>query len=299
MPLDQLRHENILSSALLTNLSISVFSGVRVDPKVAKEVAERNDTDAADTGKFQKQIISRHSLKGIDKVAGFARAAHYEMTLPWSDLGQRLLSAAGFLAYGSRMASLREQFDDEVDAFIKVYPDLIEQAKTRLNGLFDENDYPSISGMRARFEFDYRFSPIPAAGNWFIEGLEADMDELRSKLNDQVDSTVQAAVRDVWQRIADQAERVNERLVNYEVDPATGKVIGSVFRDSLIENLQELVDMLPALNVTQDPELDLVTSELKAVTRYSAKALRADSDFRKDAASRAKAVFEKARAILA
>lgn len=298
MPLDELAHTSILSHAMLATLSISVFSGQRIDRKATNEVAENHGTVASDTGRFSKNIISKHSLEPIQKLAGVARTTHYEHTLPWSDIGPRLLSAKGFRTYAARMAELREKFEKEVDDFIRVYPTLIEQARTRLNTLFDEADYPTVSGMRARFEFAYHFSPLPDAGNWFIDGIGDEMRELRSSVNDHVDQRVREAVRDVWSRVADHTKHIHDRLTNYSVNPETGKVEGSVFRDSLIGNLKDLVELLPSLNVTNDPELDTIVADLRGITRYSAAALRADKDFRVDAAKRAKAVFDKAALIL-
>lgn len=298
MPLDNLTASSILSAGMLATLNISTFSGVRVDRDVTEKVAADAGTDANDTGKFNKQIIGKHSLEAIHKVATAARTTHYQLTLPWSDAGQRLLSAKGFRHYVSALGTLQQQFQDEVEAFIKVYPDLIEKARSRLNTLFNEADYPSIAGMRARFEFGFRFSPVPSSGNWFLDGLNEEMDKLRASVESHVDDTVRAAVRDVYNRVADQARHVHDRLTNYEVDPETGKVIGSVFRDSLIDNLKELVELLPSLNITSDPELDEIGAELRQITRYSAKALRADTGFRREAAERAKKVFDRASMIL-
>ena len=298
MPLDELSHTEILRHAMLATLNISVFTGQRVDKSATEDVAEKHGTVAADTGKFSKAIISKHSLETIQKVAGMARTEHYRLTLPWSDVGSRLLSAKGFFSYNTRMGELRDQFDKEVDAFIQVYPQLIEQAKARLNTLFNPDDYPSIAGMRARFHFGYNFAPLPDSGNWFLDGLDEQMRELRSMVNDHVDGRVREAVRDVWRRVADHCQHVHERLMAYEIDPETGKASG-VFRDSLVGNLRELVELLPSLNITSDPELDEITAELKLITRYSAGALRADKDFRMDAAKRAKEVFDKAAIVLA
>lgn len=298
MPLDDLTHDMITKRVMLVTLNISVFTGVRTDKNVTEKIAEENGTVAADTGKFAKQIVGKHSLEAINKVATAARTDHYMLTLPWSDVGQRLLSATGFLGYTSKLAKHQQDFGAAVDDFIAAYPQIIEQARARLNNLFDEADYPSAAEMRRRFEFDFRFMPMPTTNNWFVEGIEADMERMRSRVDEHVNRTVREAVRDVWQRVAQHATHVHEKLTNYEVDPETGKVVGSIFRDSLIENLRELTELLPSLNVTNDPELDDIALQLREITRFSAKALRADTGFRRDAAAKAKSVMEKAALIL-
>ena len=54
----------------------------------------------------------------------------------------------------------------------------------------------------------------------------------------------------------------------------------SAFRDSLIENVRELVDVLPLLNITDDPAVNAVLAGLDSIGRVD------PSDLRKDAALR-------------
>lgn len=294
MPLDDVSVSSITNHVMLVTLSISVFSGEKIDQGVAEEVASNHGAKASDVGRFNKQIISKTALENIRKVATAARMHHYSVTLPWSDVGQRLLGVQGYLPYMVQMQKLKDQFDEEVDRFVDIYPTLIDEARTRLNTLFDPDQYPPVSELRRRFTFDFAVLPLPDSRNWFLDIAADEMANLKRLADERVDQAVKEAVSDVYRRVMDHAKRVHEKLTNYEVDPETGKVIGSIFRDSLIENLKGLVDLLPSLNVTKDPELDALAIQMKEITRYSAKALRADAGFRKDAADKAQAIYDRA-----
>lgn len=276
------------NKVMLAGLTISVFSGEKVDRKVSEEVANSHNTTAAKAGKFSKRIINKVALEGIDAVAGRARALHYERTLPWSDNAGRLLSITGFLDYTSEMGMLRSKFFAEVERFIQLYPRMIEEAKTRLNGMFDVNDYPDISGMHDRFAFDINISPLPSGNTWFLDMAEEEMAILRASVDQRCENGIKEAIADVYGQVADVCKLMHEKLVSYEVDPKTGKVAGGVFRDSLVQNVAKLADLLPSLNLTDDPQLNKIGERMRnELCKFDAAALRAEPDFRNATASAA------------
>ena len=65
------------------------------------------------------------------------------------------------------------------------------------------------------------------------------------------------AQRDLYRRLGEAVERVGERLREDE----NGKPL--VFRDSLIENIRELVDVVPRLNIFADDDLTMLCREVK------------------------------------
>jgi hypothetical protein len=67
-----------------------------------------------------------------------------------------------------------------------------------------------------------------------------------------------------------------------------------VFRDSLVGNIEQLVDMLPGLNVLNDPDLDAIGKEVKArLLGYDLKDLRKKPAVRSAAAREAQEIMDK------
>lgn len=281
------------SKIMLVDLSISVFGGVKVDRKVTEDVAIAAGSDKSDSGKYGKFIISKHALASIQKVSSTARTLHADMTLPWDNGGARLLSVTGYFPYLEAIKTIRDMFYKEVDLFIKVYPNLIEQAKTRLNGMFRQEDYPPIDELRERFKLEVKITPMPNTQNWLLDLAEEEMVTIRKAAEEQIDANMKEAVADVFRRIGTVTEKMVSGLNRYEVDPETGKTI-STFRDSLVENVREMVASLPMLNITGDETLsDLARTMNDKLCKMDADALRRDPDIRKQTAEAAQEIFDK------
>ena len=284
---------DLSSKVMLINLSISVFSGEKVDKAVSDDVAAQHNTTARDAGRFSKQIIGKHSLEAIKGHAGAARLLHYQRTLPWSDLGGRLLSVAGYMDYCNAMRQVQAAFTHEVDRFIDAYPSLIEDARTRLNGMFNIDDYPAVSALRERFSFEVGASPLPSGKNWFLDMADGEMEALRRHADQRLAHSIDEAVRDTYRRVADVTSKMAHKLNEY--DPKEKK---GIFRDSLVENIRELAGLLPVLNITDDPRLSQLGRDLAQLTKHSATALREDHVFREEAATRAQQVYEMASSFM-
>ena len=50
-----------------------------------------------------------------------------------------------------RSESSKQLFARSVDEFLEIYPSYIEQVRPELNGLFREEDYPSVEKLRRKF----------------------------------------------------------------------------------------------------------------------------------------------------
>jgi hypothetical protein len=64
------------------------------------------------------------------------------------------------------------------------------------------------------------------------------------------------------------------------------------FRDSIVTNLVKLVDVMPRLNVTADPDLDRLTSQVKASLLVDPAELRKSEDVRTQTAKAAARIAE-------
>ena len=293
-------HFQLSDRALLASATISLFSGEKVDKRVAEEVARNHNTTASDAGRFNKAIISKKALEPIKKIAGDIRAAHARRTLPWLNTGERLLPLAGYEQYGEEIAGLRAAFEREVENFISLYPTLIEDARRRLNGMFDEADYPPVSELRDRFQIELKIMPLPNTRSWITDEIKAVLgaqaEELREAAEERLQVAVQDATKDIFTRIAAVTGHMATKLKGYNPD-TEGRPEG-VFRDSLVENVRELYALLPALNFTGDPQLEALRAEMHALTHHDADTLRADAAFRSETAEAADAIYQKAMALL-
>ena len=239
---------NALSArAMLAGLTIAQWSGRKLDRQVTDET-NRAHGAAADAGRFNKSLVSRDALAEIVSIANGARKEHYARTLPWHDDGNRILSASGYQAYTAAMRALRIKFDDAVYMFLRDYPSFVVNARARLNGMFHESDYPDASEIATRFRFRTDLWPMPDAADFRVDVGDDAAAAIRADITARTEAAVDAAMRDVFTRVSDAVGRMAEKLSatreTHKGDAA------AIFRDSLVENVRELVNLLPSLNIS-------------------------------------------------
>ena len=131
----QIPEPSLSSRAMLCSLSISMWSARKHDRDASEEIAVRHGAQA-DSGRYHKVLLPKQALTEIQKVVSEARQEHYFMTLPWDDDGYRVLPAAVYMDHVEKMRGLSNQFTAAVETLTRQFSALVEQAKTRLGGLF-------------------------------------------------------------------------------------------------------------------------------------------------------------------
>lgn len=265
-------------SAMLVSINISQWTARRHDKSVSAEVDTAHG--AKDGGRYNKLLIRKDALDPIEKVAGAARAYLYKVTFPWGDNGDRLLPAALFLDFAQTMQQFRNEFESRTREFVAEYPTLKEEARTRLGTLYDAADYPS--DVRSKFVFNSpSVTPVPSAADFrvdlsadYVESIKRDITE---RMNERQDSTR----KECWNRLRTHVSTLADRLGNDK----------SKLFDSLITNPQEFLAILPAMNLTADPELTRVGAELQEML-IPIERLRKNKYLRDDIAVKARALLQ-------
>ncbi len=278
----------LANKAMLASLKIKQWSGRKLDKEVTAET-NRDHGAAADAGRYNKLLIGREALAPIVAIANRARSEHYARTLAWADDGARILSAVGYLPYMETMRGLRIEFDAATAVFVASYERHVEEAKTRLNGMFKAADYDSVDAMAKRFGFDKKILPMPSAADFRVDIGDAEADRIRADIEADMNAAVTEAMRDVFQRVADCVKHMAEKLAeSRQTDKGAAPAI---FRDSLVENVRELVALLPSLNITGDAVLGQIADRMGALCKYDASALRDDKGARDEVAKAAASIL--------
>lgn len=240
------RHNSIASRAMLSSLRISAWGATRTDQRVTQEVAQRHNVDAKRAGKYYKHAIDPKTVEyaAIYTVIGAMRARHYYWTLPWAADGSRILPAANFEKYSADMRLLRAEFDRAVAEFCKAFPRLVHAARAELGSLFDQQDYPD--DVAGRYRVEISIMPLPDAQDFRVDLPDEAIDEIRANIQKEMEATAREAMREPFNRLFERVHHIVDRLS----DPK------AVFRDSMIEGLRELIDVLPGLNITNDDNLN-------------------------------------------
>lgn len=269
--------------AMIVRLSISCWTARRFDAKVSQKVAA-DYAVATEVGRYNKVLIAKEAIQIITQAVSAIRTFHYENTLPWDDGGGRILPSKNFMTYSKEMRKFKQRFDDAVVEFIGNYDDYRKEARQRLNGMFREADYPGRREIGRKFGFSTDIDPIPNAEDFRVTLQSKDEARIRKQLEERVEERVVAATKDLFVRLSDVVKKFAEKLADKD----------AIFRDSLVENVVELVNLLPKLNVANDPELEKLRKEvLKKVCAFEPATLRESDKMRSKAADDAKAILAK------
>lgn len=282
---------DLSSRAMLAQLSVKQWTGRKLDKRITQEVNASHGA-SADAGRYNKVLIARDALSEIAAIVGAARADHVKWSLPWMQDGTRIMPADAFTRYSAIMQSHRESFEREVAAFIAAYPTFVDDARERLNGMFDPSDYPSPDDIKSRFAWSVTVLPMPSADDFRVDIGAEHVERLKSEMAKTMQNAVETAMGDAWERLHRVVTAMAEKLAAYTPKTDTDRASG-VFRDSLVENVRDLVDVLPALNMTGDADLAAMVDKARAkLTRHDAATLRDDGVARLEVQEAAQAIAD-------
>lgn len=269
---------SIASSAVLIDLSISCWTGRKLDKRASNDVTAQNNAAKGVANVHKKLLGDCAELDAVQKFAANARNAHYAMTMPWSDLGMRLCPTTKYIdtnGYERTMTGLQTEFFRLTEAFLNAYDWEIQNSQLKLGSLFNAEEYPSRDSLASKFKFRFVAIPLPDAGDWRLDiGNEAAA-SMREQYEKFYGEQLTKAMNDVWERAHEALTKMSERL-DY-ADDTTKKV----FRDTLVTNVQEIVDLLGSMNITDDPAMADAHRRLDAAMQgITPDALREDAYLR-------------------
>lgn len=275
---------NLSDKAILTTLSISQWSARKFDKRETQELALRHGT-ATEVARVNKSLLpSSDELDKVHKYTNAVRWDFYDRTLPWAQEGMWIIRADAYMDFAAKMRDHMYLWRQMVGDFVTVYPQLVQDARVKLNGLYKDDDYPGPDDMARRFGIDIAFTPVPSADDWRIQLADYEMEELRQQVMKQVHAGEGMAMKDAWRKVYEVVSKAEERLSKPD----------AVFRDSLVENAKDLCKILPSLNLTDDPNLERMRQTIEgSLCGYSADTLRTFPDVRADAADKLKEIMDK------
>lgn len=238
--------------AITVNLCINAWSARKHDKKITAEVEDQHQ--AKDAGRYNKLLIAKEEMQKIQKATSAARTFHYENTLPWSNNGDRLLPAANYFDYVKKMQELKNDFETAVNVFLNNYDTVIEDAKIRLNGMFNAVDYPTKNEIGNKFGFKTDFFPLPET-DFRISIGQAEINVLKMGMENAYNDRLRNAMQDIKTRIKEQLEHMKVKLSEKD----------AIFKNSLFDNLRDIINLMPKLNITGDMQVTEICNDMQTL----------------------------------
>lgn len=253
---------SIQNKALLADLSISIWTNRLRDKEETAATIERHGA-VAKAASVTKSLIDDSALKPIRSAAREAYQEFTTLTLPWTDRGPRILPTAIFTETQNTLIKHRDAFEREVSTFLGNLPTLLADAPNRLGTLYRPEDMPPAEKIRSSFAFDWDFSPIPDGRDFRVDLSEHERAQLTAEFEQRFPAKLTRANRDLWERAYTTISHLADRLTKYK--PAEGDAKAEhPFRESTITHVRELAELLPKLNVLDDPALNQLALDMQA-----------------------------------
>ena len=284
--------EGILQKkAMLITFSASQYTGRKKDNR-ARDAVSAEFGNVPDVGNYVKQSIPKERLKDIQRNINDFRTYLYLHTSPWNHKGDLLLSTALYQGVTEKARECKETHAELVKTFLDNYQDYIQEARGQLNGLFDMADYPDAWRLERKFSFDVHFSPVPASDHLKIDLAQDEIDKMQADIVNRNQSNLDAAMADVWEKVFNSVKALSEKMKKERQDK-TGQDVAPIFRDSIIENIRQLVDILPGLNIAGDPGLEKARIELEnELAGIDPAELRESKESRQEVAEKADEILD-------
>ena len=121
---------------------------------------------------------------------------------------------------------------------------------------FVGSDYPSSwANMKSEFCIRVEHSPVPKAGEFAIKGIAAKaVSDMRAEMESRVNKNVEEAMQNTWFELLAPVQDLASKLANKDA---------KIYRDSLVDNLKDIVARIPALNLTGDNRLTRAAAQIK------------------------------------
>ena len=240
--------------SVLVSLNISNWDANRQDKRVSNDVAEANGVTDKRLCRLRKSLLPKN--KAMDRLAAVVRAARRfsdENTHAWMHDGPRILTKSNFDNFMRQTRIYKADFETAVLDVIAQYDDLKGQAAGVLGKLYNELDYPGKETLRVRFAFDVKVQPMPTTAAFLDLGLdESDTEELRAKLEEDMEATYAKANNKLWEALYEKLEKLIVRLADGDTYVHPG----------VLSAVQDAADLVPRINLTGDTRLDVISAQL-------------------------------------
>jgi hypothetical protein len=246
--------KSLNEKALLVRLSISKPTTVRRDTSAEAFT----QAQLSDQGLRVSSVLFREPSSPVRQLLNNANAIyHYHRTntLPYVDRGPRLLPVTHYETYSEQVRKMRAELDSQLNVTMPNYDTYVQEDMNLRGARAALKDYPTKDEFTRGFDLRFTFSPLPDRSHFLFDVSDED----KAALDAQLEEAAAAARQEMFGRIKEPLSKMVEKLKVPAGEP------GSIFRDSLVENVTDSVRLVRQLAMG-DPTILAMCDEVDAAT---------------------------------
>ena len=210
-------------------------------------------------------------LAKLGKVVSKARAFHRDHT--FQGIGPTRIIVTGEQAkYQLGMNHHLKLIKETAEEFLAEYDTHLAAEKLLKGTAFRSEDYPPIGKMQERLRAEFLIMPMPEPGD-FLKSMAGDAADQLKKDYEKALAHTSDNVRQ--QVLGNMLKLISETAASLAGD---GPIIDSENKKGPLAKLNEYLDRVPDLNITNDPQINALMQECRKELDASTEALR-ESEF--------------------
>lgn len=244
--------------------------------KDEQETEKVNESHGSqDAFSVQKIRIHKSAIDGPAKAVRQTKKKLDSLSLPFAK-GTRLLPEGAHDMFMAELEAGRERLDNALQLVCDDWWNIRQRTKKEMNGAWNPDAFPVFETFRESWALDLKISPI-----------DLNLDTVASKYRHLYVGAMAA-----------QIEEARVELARRILDPVTvlakkmAKPDGRVF-EAYLENIRKIRDLVPALNLAEDPAIVQMAAELEQFSAMSVETLRENAFAKADAKKKADAFLKK------
>lgn len=283
--------------AMLVKLVRKKLNRNKLDKDLSIELKDNKNIAEAGVLRVNKSLFSKACTEDYMKIYNEASKYFYGVTLPWDEQGYRFLSIEIYEEFTKRMRGYTSQYRDAMNNFIENVQTYVDEARDLLADAFKIDDYKFLAPnggvdrdwLENQFKLDVEFTTVPTGEDLRVTLTDADREALADQINKSALEKFGKSQEHIVHGLLDCVKAIHERLCDSE----------HIFRDTLIGNLEDLVDLVPKLNITGDKAINDLAAECKhALCKWDPQTLREDDDKRKEVSDAADKILKQAEGLI-
>jgi hypothetical protein len=281
---------DLAKSAMLVSVSITNggLLGERRD-KTATALVQKTYSIADRRSKASKYLIDRNhpKVKAVVAASQRVRECLYRYSMPWGDDKSRLLAVNVHEVFAKKIADAEHELREAWKEYLQVYPALIAASERELGKLFDRSQYPTVLQAEDMFSYKLTYWPIPSTGHFVAEIAQEAVNKATAEMSLEIETRLKNAAKDIVERGRETVRIFVERLESYK-----SKADGKIIRDSLVNNLRHMSQLIAEMNITDNEEIYHFSNQMLRLSHFAAEDLRNIPTCRKDAITIAKRILD-------
>lgn len=265
----------IADTCLLAALERRRISTTRADKRTAERI-QREEQDSSIT--LNRHMFKAGPVRELIRLMDAAYAEHKKLTAPWVDKGLRILPGERFEQYAAAMNTHEARVELARRPVIADWDALVDADVVSRGTGADRAQYPTQEQAARTFGISWRVQPVPTDSDFRVRVPEYVKQRQREYLDHAAERVRAELLGELLNTLRSAAEKLAVPI---------GEA-GSVFRDSLINNIRDAVERAKTLNVSNDPDIADAAATVEALLASSGQldSLRQQQQHRENVASK-------------